>query len=213
MINGTLFPPGEQSIARQPPNDQADALWAEYELLRVIPVPRETVVRLGKDTTTAVKLEDDLWGLGDDAYAAVFDVCHQLHCLNNFRKMAYGGYYNMSQGRKDTRRLRELHINHCADILLQALQCSGNVNLMTLHWVETQSHPWPDMSINRQCVDFDHLTEFRRQKSLNMDKYKKVIRKPEGIKQLPAPDQYYEFYGLETPTHKDGADAGEDHIL
>lgn len=82
MINGTLFPPKDPSIARQLPNDDADDKWAEYELLRVMPVPRKTIVKLGKDPETAVKLEDDMWGLGDDAYGVVFDVYHQLHCLN-----------------------------------------------------------------------------------------------------------------------------------
>ncbi|KAH6648691.1 hypothetical protein BKA67DRAFT_594163 [Truncatella angustata] len=151
-------------------------------------------MKLGKDPSTAVKLEDDIWGLGDDAYGAVFDVYHQLHCLNSLRKIAYGNYYNASQGRAETLKLREMHINHCADILFQAIQCSGNVNLMTLHWMETQDNPWPDMSINRKCINFDHLTEFRKQVSLDMDKYKKVMSKPKGVTQLPAPDQYYDLF-------------------
>lgn len=213
MINGTLFPPDEPSIARQPPNAEADAIWDEYELLRVIPVSRQTIVRLGKDPETAVKLEDDLWGLGQDVYAAVFDVYHQLHCLNSLRKIAYGNHYNRSQGRTDTFKLREMHINHCADILFQALQCSGNLNLMTLHWVETQEQPWPDMSINRQCVDFDGITEFRKARSLDMEKYKKVMLKPDGVKELPAPDQYYVYFDKENPNHPDGDHGDDDFIL
>ncbi|KAK9779709.1 putative Tat pathway signal sequence [Seiridium cardinale] len=212
-INGTLFPPRSPSIARQQPNDEADELWWEYELLRVMPVTKETIVKLGKDPDTAVKLEDQIWGLGDNAYGAVFDVYHQLHCLNSLRKIAYGNHYNVSQGRADTLKLREMHINHCADILFQAIQCSGNVNLMTLHWVETQDLPWPDMSINRQCIDFDGLTEFRKQVSLDMDKYKKVMSKPKGVTQLPAPDRYYELFGEENPNHLSGGDQDDDHIL
>lgn len=213
LVNGTLFPPKDLSIARQPPNHEADELWWEYELLRVMPVTKETIVKLGKDPATAVKLEDDLWGLGDDAYATVFDVYHQLHCLNSLRKIAYGSYYNVSQGRTGTLKLREIHINHCADILFQAIQCSGNVNLMTLHWVETQENPWPDMSINRQCIDFDHLTEFRKSVSLDMDKYKRVMTKPEGVTQIPAPDQFYELFGEENPIHLHGDNQDGDHVL
>ncbi|KAK6070119.1 hypothetical protein SCUP515_08603 [Seiridium cupressi] len=253
-INGTLFPPRSPSIARQQPNDEADELWWEYELLRVMPVTKETIVKLGKDPDTAIKLEDHIWGLGDNAYGAVFDVYHQLHCLNSLRKMAYGNYYNVSQGRAHTLKLREMHINHCADILFQAIQCSGNVNLMTLHCKysilctfkvastlvssvgginasleeagcigsggsllfddgKTQDLPWPDMSINRQCIDFDGLTEFRKQVSLDMDKYKKVMSKPKGVTQLPAPDRYYELFGEENPNHLSGGDQDDDHIL
>lgn len=213
MINGTLFPPKEPSIARQPPNLEADELWWEYELLRVMPVTKDTIFKLGKDPATAVKLEDDIWGLGDDAYGAVFDVYHHLHCLNSLRKIAYGGHYNVSQGRTDTLKLREMHINHCADILFQAIQCSGNVNLMTLHWVETQNNPWPDMSINRQCINFDRLTEFRKHISLDMDKYKRVMTKPQGVTQLPAPDQYYDLFGKENPNHVHEGEEDSDHIL
>lgn len=213
LLNGTLFPPKEASIARQPPNPNADETWWEYELLRVMPVTRETILKLGKDPATAVKLEHEVWGLGDNVYGAVFDVYHQLHCLNSFRKIAYGGYYNESRGRAGTMKLREMHINHCADILFQAIRCSGNVNLMTLHWVETQDNPWPDMSINRQCIDFDSLTEFRKHVSLDMDKYNRVMRKPSGVKELPAPDQYYELFGHKNPNHEQGQDPDDDHIL
>jgi hypothetical protein len=59
-------------------------------------------------------------------------------------------------------KMNEIHVNHCVDILVQALQCSSNVNLITMHWVDTQSYPYPDMSINRQCVNFDKLTEWRK---------------------------------------------------
>ncbi|KAF7539639.1 hypothetical protein G7054_g1980 [Neopestalotiopsis clavispora] len=212
-INGTLFPPKEPSIARQLPNPEADDKWAEYELLRVMPVSKDTIIKLGKDPETAVKLENDMWGLGEDAYGAVFDVYHQLHCLNGLRKIAYATYYNESIGRADKLKLREIHINHCADILFQALTCSGNVNLMTLHWVETQIRPWPDMSINRQCIDFDALTEFRKQVSLDMDKYKVTMNKPEGVTELPAPDNYYTLFGEENPNHVHGEDLEDDHIL
>ncbi|ETS75044.1 hypothetical protein PFICI_13528 [Pestalotiopsis fici W106-1] len=213
MINGTLFPPKDPSIARQLPNSDADDKWAEYELLRVIPVPRKTIIRLGKNPETAVKLDNNMWGLGDDAYGVVFDVYHQLHCLNSLRKIAYGSYYNESMGRADKLKLREIHINHCADILFQALTCSGNVNLMTLHWVETQERPWPDMSINRQCIDFDRLTDFRKQVSLDMDRYRVTMNKPEGVTELPAPDHYYELFGEKNPNHLHGEDPEEDHIL
>lgn len=146
-INGTLFTPIEHSIARQMPNSVADATWEEWELTRVLPVTRADIIRLGKDPETAVKLEPDLWGLGDDAYATALDIYHQLHCVNTLRRIAYGTYYNVQMGNPDgiNATLREMHINHCVDILMQAIQCSGNANLVTFHWVEKLQHPFPDM--------------------------------------------------------------------
>ncbi len=111
----------------------------------MIPVTQADIVRMGKDPTTAVKLEDHIWGLGNDAYATTLDVFHQIHCVNALRRIAYGTYYNSSQGSPDHMTKAELHINHCVDILLQALQCSGNANLITMHWVETQDIPFPDL--------------------------------------------------------------------
>ena len=139
---------------------------------------------------------------------------------------------------------REIHINHCIDILLQEIQCNANLDLIPLHWVETQEYPFPDMyvlcsfppipspfllyvyiflsffsaftssillmllsrSINKKCVNFDGLTEWRKEHTIDMDKYVKVMQMPEGekpgIKQLPAADQYYEYFGYDNPNHK-----------
>lgn len=145
-VNGSLFTPPEPSIARAMPNNASDEIWDEIELTRVLPVTRDDIVRMGKDPSTAVKLEDELWGLGDDAYATILDVYHQLHCLNSLRQIAYGKYYERARGSAEGEpSIRDIHINHCADILYQALVCSGNVNLISMHWVETQSYPFPDM--------------------------------------------------------------------
>jgi hypothetical protein len=145
QVNGSLFPPQHPSIARQMPNAAADAIWEEWELTRVFPVTRQQIIDMGKDPSTAVKLEDGLWGLGNDAYAAILDVYHQLHCLNSLRQIAYGDYYDRIVGDVNNITLREIHINHCVDMLMQTIQCSGNVGLITMHWVETQEYPFPDM--------------------------------------------------------------------
>lgn len=81
-INGSFYRPKDGgSIARQQPNPEADALWDEWELTRVFPITKSDIIRLGKDPSTATKLEDEVWHLGDDAYAAIFDVCEYLSSL------------------------------------------------------------------------------------------------------------------------------------
>lgn len=102
VINGTFFPPKEGgSLMRHQPNDADDKTWDEWELTRVYPVTREELTKMGKDYSTVAKLEDKDWGLGDNAYAAIFDVYHQLHCLNSIRKVVYGGYCKSRVGRCD----------------------------------------------------------------------------------------------------------------
>ncbi|KAL5407595.1 hypothetical protein PMIN03_007070 [Paraphaeosphaeria minitans] len=212
-INGTFFPPKEGgSIMRHQPNPADDKIWEEWELTRVYPVTREELTKMGKDYTTVAKLEDKDWGLGDNAYAAIFDVYHQLHCLNSLRKVVYGGYYNMSQARADKVMQRELHMNHCFDILLQSIQCSGNLDMIPLVWMYTQAYPFADMSINKKCHNFDKFTDWRRENSIDMDKYVEVMKQPEGdkpgIKQLPAADKYYEYWGYDNPNHKPVSEGG-----
>lgn len=212
-INGSFYnPKGEVSVARQQPNPAADAIWDEWELTRVYPVTHSDLIKMSVDPSTVAKLEDETWGLGDDAYAAIFDVYHHVHCLNSLRHIAYGEFYNKSQARAHTIKQREIHINHCIDILLQGIQCNANLDLIPLHWVETQEYPFPDMSINKQCVNFDGLTQWRRENTIDMDKYVEVMKRPQGekpgIKQRPAADQYYEYWGYDNPNHKKVEDGG-----
>lgn len=128
--NGTLWPPQTPdggSIARHMPNPADEAVWDEWELTRVVPVTAAQIRAMGKDPSTVARLNDEVWGQGDDAYAAAFDVFHQIHCLNALRKMAYRGYYGETEANPVNVTLKELHINHCVDMLLQTLQCSGNL--------------------------------------------------------------------------------------
>ncbi|TPX14414.1 uncharacterized protein E0L32_005378 [Thyridium curvatum] len=198
LVNGTLFPDREHpSIARLPPRTpEADALWDEWELTRPFPVTAAQIRAMGKDPSTAAKLEDADWGLGDDAYAAVLDVYHQLHCLNSLRKAVYRAEYGAPELAEVSEAMMRVHVDHCVDILMQALQCSGNVNLVTMHWLDTQDYPFPDMSIERQCVDFEGLTAWRRRSTLDMDKWARVMaRKPPGVKEEKAPEEFHTYFG------------------
>ncbi|KAK8066275.1 hypothetical protein PG997_013022 [Apiospora hydei] len=233
IMNGTLFPPKNGgSIARQMPNPESDAIWSEYELTRYFPVTADQIQAMGKDPATVAKLEDEDWGLGDDAYVTILDVYHQLHCLNTLRQLAYPEYYSnithqnsMTTGsekgegkrKKKKSEILAIHVNHCVDMLMQAIQCSGNVNLITMHWVEEQPYPFPDMSVNRQCIDFDKLSTWRKDNTLDMEKYVKTMRKKEDrdYSQLKAPDAYYKYYMPDAvnPNHLNDANPGEDFNL
>lgn len=78
---------------------------------------------------------------------------------------------------QDPKVMFEIHMDHCVDMLMQTIQCSGNLNLITMHWVNEESNPFPDMSINKQCVaNFDALTEWRREHQVDPVKYVKMSR-------------------------------------
>ncbi|KAG5964470.1 hypothetical protein E4U56_002176 [Claviceps arundinis] len=176
-INGTVMPAGKLSIARQFPNPAADAIWTEdIELIRPIPVTREQIIKMGKDPDTVAKLEDDDWGLGDDAYVAALDVFHNLHCLNVLRQAAYATYYNrtLADATKEDS-MPEIHLNHCVDILFQHISCS---------------------SIEAHCINFEKLTKWHKEASVDLHKYLRVMKKPPGVKERPTevwhPEEWFQ---------------------
>ncbi|KAK5627823.1 hypothetical protein RRF57_003538 [Xylaria bambusicola] len=91
---------------------------------------------MGKDPLKVPKYEDKHWGFCYDAYVGDLDVFHQLHCLNTLRQYAYADYYNLTAiNASDESSVMALHVNHGVDILLQEIQCSGNVRFITSGWL------------------------------------------------------------------------------
>jgi len=171
---------------------------------------------MGVDPSTAAKLDDETWGLGDDAYITALDVYHQLHCLNTLRQIAYGEKYYPKVMANHDKPIWKVHVDHCVDILMQELQCSGNVNLVPYHWVENHERPFPVFGINRQCVDFEALTQWRLENTVDFEKYSRVVRKPPGVKELKAADDWYKYRtppGFVNPNHVNGSNPGVKFIL
>jgi hypothetical protein len=65
-------------------------------------------------------------------------------------------------------------------------------------------------SVQRQCVNFEKLTDWRLASTIDMDRYVEVMRKPEGVTQRKMADQYYTYNGRPNPNHPNGAFSGED---
>lgn len=124
-------------------------------------VSEDTVRRVHKDPSRAIKV-DSKWGMGDDAYIATYDFVHQIHCLNTLRKeIHYGRYWNSTPPSE----MHLAHRNHCLHMLLQAIVCHADVDVITYEWVyvddpETGARsytPWPDFNSVKKCRDFDTL--------------------------------------------------------
>ncbi|KAG5917845.1 hypothetical protein E4U61_002387 [Claviceps capensis] len=252
-INGTVMPAGKLSIARQFPNPAADAIWTQdIELIRPISVTREQIIKMGKNPDTVAKLEDDIWGLGDDAYVAALDLFHNLHCLNvlphicvmsfeekmklqsgqsirnlahqkhRLRQAAYATYYNRTIGsfgpavlyrsffRPENKGGRDEGGFYAGNppqslplLLPDSLTAdddqpdkSNNLNLVTRHWTEGLEYPFPDFSIQAHCINFEKLTEWHKEASVDLKKYLRVMKKPPGVKERPTevwhPEQWFE---------------------
>ncbi|PSR81474.1 hypothetical protein BD289DRAFT_489379 [Coniella lustricola] len=64
---------------------------------------------------------------------------------------------------------REVHINHCVDTLVQALHCSGNVNLITTHWANTKFFSFADTGVDPECIDFSSLTQWHKKNTMDIN--------------------------------------------
>ncbi len=188
QVNGTIYPNAPNPAeTRQFPNPAAEAVWDEWENQRVFPITAAQVRKLGKSTDTAIRLDAKFFGEGwkEDMYAGQLDVFHQLHCLNSLRQAGYRGYYNESPPfNADIHQstIHEVHFNHCIDIIAQALKCSANLDIITVHWGWHMRAPSPDFSVNKRCINFDALVDWRKQNTIDSDLFTRYVEKS-----LPGP--------------------------
>ena len=194
-INGTLLNTHD-SIYRKPPSPAVDAAWDRLASLDSTSITRADVLALGKDPSTVAKYPPS-FGLGPDAYVAELDVLHQIHCLNGLRRDVYFSHYFGDQYPDGVpTELHRVHSDHCIYVLLQALMCNANLDVITLDWVEGQKHPFPDFSINRKCVNFEALVDWQEENKVDRREFM-AMEMPEG--QIPArmSDEFKRMFGVE----------------
>lgn len=196
QFNGSLYPGSDPSWSRLPPGLEADAAWEVFEKMRSFVITKQDIVRLGKDPEIAAKYPNDYWGLGNDAYIGQLDVFHQIHCLNELRSMAFADYGMEIPIKKPHKALWWIHLRHCTDMLLQNIMCHADADIITYQWMDTQKFPFPDFSINRKCRNFHDLLRWRDEHAVSREKYE-GMRKPDGVKQVPAEREYYEMFGFD----------------
>ncbi|OIW29407.1 hypothetical protein CONLIGDRAFT_680257 [Coniochaeta ligniaria NRRL 30616] len=164
----------DDSIWRKPPSADVDAAWDRVSKLGYHTVTSADVVALGKNPELTVRAPAH-WGMGDDAHIVQLDVTHQIHCLNAIRKAMYPEYYPVRRVMKD------VHPQHCLHVLLQNLMCDASVDVMTYNWMETQRNPFPDMSINKKCRDYEAVLKWHEEHLVPLTE--KVYR-PEGAREI-----------------------------
>ncbi|KAK1656811.1 hypothetical protein BDP55DRAFT_56870 [Colletotrichum godetiae] len=186
-VKGTLFndytPP---RIWRGPPSDEVDKAWDDMARIEYFGVSGDALRKMGKDPKISVSIPED-WGVGPDKYLVEIDMQHQLHCLNAVRKYAYFDFYygdhykNISMAPQR----HQAHLEHCIDILLQALTCNPSLDLISHNWMKTQENPYPDFNIKRQCVAHDPILKWQHKNGISEQilKYKN-LPKPEGFPEV-----------------------------
>ncbi|KAH7078109.1 hypothetical protein BKA63DRAFT_440560 [Paraphoma chrysanthemicola] len=179
ITNGTFWDTDPPSIWRVRTGAKADAAWDSIgSNITPIVITSADVLALGKDPATAVKVPPEL-NYGNDAYIAGMDVFHHLHCLDKLRReISYKHYHEAEEGPSPGSELHEAHINHCLDMLAQALRCTSSVDMVTFNWVEGHRMPQPDFSNKKVCRDFDSLRSWTVENAIDGDAFFKAATKP-----------------------------------
>jgi hypothetical protein len=179
VTNGTFWDTEPPSIWRVRTGAEADAAWEKIgSKIAPVIITAADVLALGKDPAIAVKAPLEL-NLGPDAYIAGMDTFHHLHCLDKLRReISYTHYHEAEEGPSPGSELHEAHIDHCLDVLAQALRCTGSVDMITFNWVEGHRMPQPDFNNNKVCRDFEALRHWAVENGVDSESFFKAADKP-----------------------------------
>lgn len=90
----------------------------------------------------------------------VFEVIHQLHCLNLIRKATYYDYYkDKAVEFTDVPNTVRLHIDHCIEMTRQNIMCHADVGLMSSHWIKDYPRPYSNFNTWHKCRNFDEVLD------------------------------------------------------
>ena len=198
QFNGSLFPGKNPSVWRMKPGQQLDAAFEPMEKIKVFPITKEQVIKLGKDPSTVAMFDDSYWHMGDNAYMGSLDAQHQVHCLNLLRTKAFADF----DGRVPPpySPYEWTHLSHCTDILMQNLLCYADPGIVTYTWTQTQKHPFPDFNINRKCRAFETVLGWAERRAVDEDEFR-AYRRPHGTKEMPMDPGYFEMFGYKLVDH------------
>ncbi|KAK3692432.1 hypothetical protein B0T22DRAFT_531912 [Podospora appendiculata] len=150
--NGTGYLPPVDPAARWPenmdlfgaPSQEVDANWERLIGRRYFSVSEEEAVRAwGEERFRFV-----------DRVEGGLDVFHTLHCLNGIRMALHPEYY------RDKIVHRPFHIEHCLDIIRQAIQCHGSTTLIPTEYRPGLRRAYIDSDQTHTCRSFAYLHSF-----------------------------------------------------
>ncbi|KAJ9606918.1 hypothetical protein H2200_008929 [Cladophialophora chaetospira] len=162
------------------PDDETDRRWQD----------------LYNDYATSVISEEEAKNLitptlripGTAKYLVQLDVFHELHCLNDMRKLLYperfDGIQNLTAANgtvnRDTNMFR--HWEHCVDSLRQTLMCHADVSPIPFHINRPMdSGIFPRLATTHTCRNFTKVQEWAREHSAGDFKYELELEEAREI--------------------------------
>ncbi|KAF4979771.1 hypothetical protein FZEAL_4075 [Fusarium zealandicum] len=102
-----------------------------------------------------------------DYYITGLDVYHQLHCLNDIRKLVRD--YNSTDGTLD--RLQTMHKFHCIDSIRQSLMCNADLSLIHWYWADQPGKHFPNATTTHICRNWSKIEEWAVKHRLDEDMF------------------------------------------
>ncbi|KAJ4294056.1 hypothetical protein N0V90_007745 [Kalmusia sp. IMI 367209] len=201
-MKGTLIDYAHD-IFRQPPSREVDAAWDALTAHGFTYVSESAAQKMGWDLSVTAQLPSHL--LPETAqgphYSGETDMIHKLHCLDMIRKDVYFDYYwlEMYPNRNVSERHR-IHSSHCLYIILQALMCDANTDLIPHVYLEDYAWPVPDFEIKRKCGNFEGVKEWQQAHDIPLNESTtKALEKKPGQKSRPITDEFRRLFEVDEP--------------
>ena len=103
-------------------------------------VPEHDVARVGFSSGMVKRRASDGGG-----FVAQMEVFHQLHCLDTLRQGLYFNYDYYHTNRRGVWERSDAvvrkHMGHCLDLLRTQLQCTADIGLVGMLWVNASGTP------------------------------------------------------------------------
>ncbi|KJX97225.1 hypothetical protein TI39_contig523g00003 [Zymoseptoria brevis] len=143
------------------PNDEIDRRWEDLFQYNRSVITKEEAQYLSTPTMTIPGTED---------YLITLEVFHNLHCLNELRKLLWPDRYRMLQrvsfdnGTINTSSFGFRHWDHCVDSLRQALTCNADVAPVSWHVnVPFNRGIYPRLASTHTCRDFSQIQKWAKE--------------------------------------------------
>ncbi|KAH8894557.1 hypothetical protein GQ53DRAFT_643295, partial [Thozetella sp. PMI_491] len=152
------------------PSAELDEVWSDFLWSLNVRVSEDEMDLLNETRKNRVRVTGG-------GYAATMGVTHQMHCLNNLRRLIHWDHYQPRLANMSTHEASAFtkeHSDHCIDSIRQSLMCKANTNMYMLEWPEVregESRPeLPSQNVvshsTSTCVNWDLLDAWARKRAL-----------------------------------------------
>ncbi|EPE30612.1 hypothetical protein GLAREA_03579 [Glarea lozoyensis ATCC 20868] len=142
------------------PTDETDKLWEDLYNFGTSTISKAEADKLPNPTLPIP---------GTDRYLVQLDVWHQLHCLNDMRKLLYPDRFDGLEKLRDANGNIDMtdsvfrHWDHCIDALRQSIMCHADVSPISFHVnVPVAKGVFPRLATTHTCRDFSKIQQWAK---------------------------------------------------